>query len=788
MGEIRSITLIVLLLTSLFKVGAAGTRGELWSNDTDEEDVKVKELKELIVKPKHQKYSKKNNPAVDLMRRVRNDRSKTIPENMPYYSFNKYDKIVLGINNFDVEFNDTTGLGKKLKFLSHYVDTAAWTGSRILNLSLKEKFSKILSGNNVVPKIEIVEGLKSSGIDESFNQENIRKVIEDVVREIDLYSNDIILLQNRFVSPLSIISANYYKYEITDTVDINGSECVELSFVPHNPESMGFNGKLYIGEKDSVKYIRRAIMRLPKAANVNYIENLYISQNQELDSLGKSHKTLDDVCIEFTILPGAPKFYSNRCTTYSDFDYNRNDQFEVYSSYKGKGTEFIEEAARKRSKNFWKKVRKIPLTEAQAAMGSMMGKVRSVPLLYWAEKFLVVFVNGYVGTWRPSKFDIGPLNTTISYNTVEGVRLRAGGMTTCALSPRWFGRGYVAYGMRDHRWKYSGELEYSFIDKKYTSREFPINSIRASYSYDTDLLGQHYLFTNPDNMFLSLKRKESNLVTYRRLGKIEYNVELLNNLSFGIELRNEVQESTRWVPFRKNNGSYDRNFVQTGLKLSIRYAPGEKYVQAATVRIPVNWDAPIFLLTHEFGPKGFLGADFTLNKTELSIQKRFWFSAFGYADIMLKGGVIWSKVQFPALLWQNSNLSYTIQPESYSLLNPMEFAMDKFASLDLSYFMNGLIFNRIPLVKKLKLREVFTFKGFYGKLSKKNNPEYNYDLYRFPVNANTTPMGNRPYMEIGAGLDNIFTILRLDYVWRLTYKDRPGIDKSGFRLSLHFSF
>lgn len=755
--------------------------------EVNEENAKVRELQELVVKRKRQKYSKKNNPAVDLMRKVRDCRKIIIPDKQPWYSYDKYDKIIIGINDFDVDLDKSDGvIGKKLRFFSQYVDTAAWTGKRILNISIKEKSSKVLTGEKRGGRLEIVDGLRSYGLDEAYNQDNIRKVIEDVVREVDIYSNDITLLQNRFVSPLSAIAADFYKFEITDTVNMNGEKCVELSFYPHNPESMSFNGKLYIGEKDSLKYVKRATMRLPKASNVNYIENLFISQNYDMDSNGKSHKTLDDVCIEFTVLPGTPKIYGNRLTVYSGFSGNKTPLHDLYESYKG--SEVIAEGADSRNEEYWSDRRPYPLSRAQNAMGGMMKRFREEPLFYWTEKVLDVFVNGYIKTGNPSKFDIGPVNTIISYNKAEGVRLRIGGLTTCSLSSRLFGRGYVAYGTHDHKWKYSGEFEYSFIDKKYTSREFPVNSIRATYTYDTDQLGQHYLFTNPDNMFLSFKRKESDLITYRRLGKLEYNLELLNNLSFGVELRNEIQEATGWVPFKRGNGVEDRKFTQSVMKLMIRYAPGEKFVQGITSRLPINMDAPVFLLTHEFGSKGFLGADFTLNKTELSIQKRFWFSAFGYTDIILKGGILWSKVPFPVLLWQNANLSYTIQPESYSLMNPMEFAMDKFVSLDFSYNMNGLIFNHIPLVKKLKLREVFTFKGFYGSLSRKNNPEFNEDLYRFPLEAATMPMGKKPYMEIGAGLDNILTILRVDYVWRLTYRDRPGIDRHGLRVSLHFSF
>ncbi|MDE6338641.1 MAG: carboxypeptidase-like regulatory domain-containing protein, partial [Muribaculaceae bacterium] len=498
------------------------------------------------------------------------------------------------------------------------------------------------------------------------------------------------------------------------------------------------------------------------------------------------HKTLDDLCLEMQFVPGTPKLYGSRKSVYDKFSYAEPDLENINRSH-GE-SEVVNDEAEKRNKEYWNERRKLPLSNAESRMGDMMPTLRKKPLLYWTEKILKPFINGYITTGNPSMFNIGPVNTTVSYNTAEGVRFRLGGMTTTALSPHLFAKGYVAYGLKDEKFKYMGELEYSFYQKKYTAREFPVNSIRARYQYDIDQIGQHYVFTNADNVFLSLKRKKSDLITYRRLAQIEYNLELRNNLSFGLELRHETQEATHWVPFVNGVGEISGRFRQSVLKMSVRYAPGEKFVATNSSRLLVNKDAPIFILTHEYGPKGFLGADFTLNKTEISAQKRFWFSSFGYTDVILKGGILWSQVLFPALLWQNANISYTIQPESYTLLNPMEFAMDKYASLDLTYFMNGLIFNRLPLIKKLKLREVFTFKGFMGNLSRKNNPEYNSNLYRFPENANVRPMGKTPYMEIGVGLDNILTILRVDYVWRLTYKDLPGVDTRGVRISLHFSF
>ena len=192
-------------------------------------------------------------------------------------------------------------------------------------------------------------------------------------------------------------------------------------------------------------------------------------------------------------------------------------------------------------------------------------------------------------------------------------------------------------------------------------------------------------------------------------------------------------------------------------------------------------------MNHITARKGVLGADYTYNRTDLGIQKRFWFSAFGYLDIIGKAGKVWDKVPYPLLILPNANLSYTIQPESYTNMNAMEFISDEYASWDVTYFMNGLLLNRLPLIKKLKWREVLSFRGMYGHLTDKNNPYYGgKDLYLFPEGAYT--LGNTPYMEAGVGIENIFKFLRLDYVWRLTYRDNPGIQTKGVRFSMKLSF
>lgn len=760
-----------------FKIGEGDTLVTVLMSPT------TYDLEEVYVKPTKEKYSKKNNPAVDFVTKLRKGASEYNPAKEPFYSFDKYEKTLIAINNFNGNFDK--GFSKRTKFLENYIDTSSYTGARLLDLIIKEKLATEIFSKDPKAHKEIVEAYKSEGIDEAFGQENIKILLEDVIREVDVYQPNINILQNRFVSPLSPVGPDFYKYYLTDTVYIGNEKCVELSFVPRNAQTFGFNGKLYVPVEDSTMFVKKLTMRTPHDINLNFLRNLYINQSFEKDTLGNRHKTYDDVCVEMQVISGTPEFYARKTTVYDNFSYEPRTDLAEY--YRKMGDDFILQDSIGNTAQFWDLKRMVPLTPAESRLGQIAKEMRKVPIIYWAEKVVKLMESGYFTTGKPSKVDIGPLNTFLSYNSVEGLRIRAGGMTMAALNPHLFLRAYGAYGFKDHRWKYGATIEYSFHKKKKHGYEWPRHGFYGSYSYDLDLIGQHYLFTNQDNVFLSLKRKSSDLVTYRKLAEAGYVLELPNNFSVEVGGKFSVQEATRWVPFIFPDGKVLDTYRQSSFNVSLRWAKGEKFVQGRSTRLWVNMDPWIIQLTHQYGPKGLFGAAYTTNQTELSVQKRFWFSAFGYIDIIAKAGKIWNATYFPGLMWPNANLSYTIQPESYSLLDAMEFANDAYASIDFTYFGNGVMFNYIPGIKKLKLREAITFKGLMGTLSDRNNPALNGDILAFPSYAHAMKMKKTPYMEIGAGIDNIFSVLRVDYVWRLTYRDTPGVDHSGIRVSLHFT-
>lgn len=746
------------------------------------------QLDEVVFKQKKRKYSKKNNPAVQFVEKIREGASKIDPRNCHQnYSYDRFERISLGLNNFKIQEDTTKKVKKESKFafLKDHIDTCEITNQPVLIVSVKEKASNVLYRHEPESEKTIVTGIKRQGLDDMFDQESIQTFLEDVMREIDLYQNDIIILQNRFVSPLSRIAPDFYKFFLTDTVMVDNEKCVVLSFTPHNTATFGFTGHVYVPMNDTTIFIKRVEMKLPPKINLNFIKSLYLRQDYVKATDGSRLKVFDDMVIELSILPGAQGLYARRNTTYSNHSFVPYHNQAVFNEL---GKEIVLSDAYDKDEQFWTNVTITPQTNGENKINELIKQLRSVPIYYWTEKAIKLMFSGYVQTSKKSKFDIGPLNTFISYNDIEGYRFRLGGMTTANLSNRLFARGYAAYGTRDRKMKYSGELEYSFNEKKYHSREFPIHSIKLSHLYDIERIGQDYMFTNADNFVLSFKRQKDLLIAYKRLSNLEYTLELKNNFSVKATLSNERLEATENVPFITSSGIASSHYNETTLSLQLRYAPGEKFYQTKSYRIPINLDAPAIVLSHTFGPQKFLGNTFTINKTELSFQKRFWFSAFGYTDVILKGGHIWSQTPYPALLIPNANLTYTIQPESFAMMNAMEFVNDSYISWDLTYWANGAIFNYIPLVKKLKLREVFCFRGVSGTLSSKNNPLNNNNLYLFPALQEPEEMNWKPYMEASVGIENIFKCLRLDYVWRLSYRNKQNIDKSGLRVAVHLTF
>lgn len=743
-------------------------------------------LQEVVVKPHRERYSKKNNPAVEFVKRMIEHRDDHSPSECDFWQRDRYEKMTFSINDFD-SLKQQKWLYRKFDFLSEYVDTSAVTGKPVLAVSNRELLATDYYRKSPHSEKQVVKARRQAGVDEMLSQQGMEQAISVTMTDVDIYQNNITLFTNKFVSPLSRIGPSFYKYYLMDTLVVAGKPCVDLTFVPFNSESFGFTGHLYVS-LDSTYFVHRVQMNFPQKINLNFVDNMTLEQFFEQASDGTRQMTHETIVTEFKLTEGSDGIYAKRDVYYSNYRYEPTDETMAVFDKPEKVIEPRNSTAY--TDQYWQQNRPVLVSGKETSVDKMMARLRTYPAYYWTEKILKILFTGYVPIPRDKSplFYYGPVNTSINGNALEGVRIRTGGMTTAWLNPHLFGRGYVAYGFDDHRVKGLAELEYSFNEKKEYANEFPIHSLKLSYYSDVNQYGQNYLYTSKDNVFLALKRKKDDRIGYQKKAELTYKQEFHSGFSYELTARLREDESSYLIPFvrQDKNQTYVKSISNSELSLKLRYAPGEKFFQTQWNRYPVSLDAPIFTLTHTMSGKGVLGSDYTYHYTEAGFQKRFWFSAFGYTDVILKAGKVWNKVPFPLLIIPNANLSYTIQPESYSLMNAMEFLNDEYASWDVTYYLNGFVFNRVPLLKKLKWREVLSCRGLFGNLNDRNNPALSDGLFQFP--AGSTVMGSKPYVEVGVGIENILKVLRVDYVWRLTYRDLPNIDKSGLRISLHMTF
>lgn len=748
-------------------------------------------LNEVVVKPKKEKYSKKENPAVKFVKQVIASRESNDPRNHDYFQYDQYEKMVFAMNDYHPK-PKKNGKPGKFDFLIDFVDTLD-VGTTILPVSEKEKVESVYYRKEPKSEKRIVKGNKSSGVDEIFSRDGIQQFLNEVFREVDIFKNDIPLFLQRFVSPLSTIGPNYYKYYLLDTLNVNGQKCVDLGFVPFNSGTFGFTGHLFV-TLDSTFFVQKAILNVPKDINLNFVSGMTIEQTFERTPDSTRIITKDDINVNFKLSEKSKGMYARRLNIYSNHSFDEPDA-ERALVFKESAPVITLKDAYQQSEDFWTSNRpEEAIKKNPNSVEKLMAKFRSVPIFYITEKVVSVLVSGYIPTNKDplkSKFEFGPMNTAISGNAIEGARFRVGGTTTTAFSRNLFFDGYMAYGTKDEKLKYDALVEYSFNDRKEYRKEFPLNSIRLEYMYDINQLGQQYMYASKDNMFLAWKRQKDTRATYLRQAELTYYHEHYNGLAYGAVIRNRREYATEYAVFDRigPDGAISpvKSYDMTELELKFRYAKDEKFYQTRNLRYPITFDALIFNFSHVMAKKDLLGSSYDYHRTDIGIQKRFWFSAFGYVDLITKAGKVWNKVPYPLLILPNANLSYTIQPESYTNMNAMEFISDEYASWDLTYYMNGNLLNRLPLVKKLKWREVFCFRGLWGHLTDKNNPMNGGEgLYLFPNGSYT--LGKAPYMEASIGIENIFKFLRLDYVWRLNYRDHPGIQTKGVRFMMRMSF
>ena len=752
------------------------------------------EISEVVVKPKREKYTRKDNPAVELIKKVIAHKNDNRIEAKPEYQTEVYEKLSLSLDNFNPNLDKNKFL-KKFKFIKNYLDTSEFNGKPILTVSVRENLSDFYYRKSPKAEKTIVRAKRMQGIDKTLDDGGgITSNLEEIFKSINIFDNNIPILLNRFVSPLSsTLATTYYHYYIMDTLDVGGDKCVDLAFVPANSESYGFTGRLYI-TLDGNYAVKKVLLNTPANINLNWVDKLRIEQ--EFKQMPDSTWVLDqeNTFVNFYVVKGTQQLYAHQLRNYDNYNFNVQNADSVFGLL---GALHVLPEATAQPDTFWTHNRPIPLKEKEDALKDLLGQLRKVPAFNAIIKTAEILITGYIPTAndkKVTKFDFGPMNTTFSANHLEGFRMRVGGMTTANLNPYWFASGYLAYGTNDRKIKYNLKLTHSFTKKEYHEGENPVNNLSFIQEYDVYTPGQDFLFTSKDNIFVAWKVGEPvTKMQYIRKSVLQYEKEWLNGLTWKSWIMNQNNEAAGTLQYIKRDESgnlyHIKDFTTSEIGTQLRFAPGERAYNGRSGKESVfnlSKDAPVFKLSHQLGIKGVLGGDYNYNHTEISAEKRIWLSSFGHIDAQVKAGKVWDKVPFPLLILPNTNQSITIQPEAFHMMNALEFVTDQYVSFNATYYLKGWILNRIPGIKWLRLREVLSFNMIYGGLTDKNNPTLTPGLFLLP--DGTQPLGSTPYMECSVGLENIFKILRIDYYRRLTYLDHPDIKKGGVRIALRFTF
>lgn len=750
------------------------------------------DMEEVVIKPTRERYQKKGNPAVELITEIINRRNEDNPFNNEYVSRDRYETFLIALDNFTEEKQQQATF-RKFPFLQEYVDTSQVSGKPVLKVSSRELAATDYFQRRPSRQKQKVHGREWIGIEDFLPDEEVRASLEATLKDVDLFNDKVMIMRNEFVSPFSDIATTYYKFYLQDTLMVEGEKCVDLAFVPRNLQSFGFTGHLYI-TVDSTHFVKWVQMNVPYDINLNFVEYMNVEQKFDRDSEHPRLLTYECITAELKLYDFIDGIYGRREVFYSGYKFNDDVDTEPFTHQEP----IIETAeALDKDSEFWAQYRNMDDSGDGGKtqdVEEMITRLREVPVYYWTEQLINLIFSGFVPVREENNpFYIGPINTILSYNGMEKLRIKLGGMTTAYLNPHLFGTGYLIYGLDDNRFKYYGRLEYSFLPKKEQWNEFPVHSIRLQYEDDIYQYGQQYLYTNKDNALLSIKRLPDNMIGYVRNTELTYTMERHSGFTFTGVLRNRVNEATRFIPMERSDGSGPVNeIMQTELEIGLRYAPHEKYVQHKWNRKSKTPEHPVFTLNHTFSKAGLLGSDYSIQHTELSYRQRIMAAPIGYFDVMLRAGKIWGQAPYPLLIIPNANLSYTYRKETFETMTPMEFVMDQHLTWDVVYYMNGLIFNRTPLLKKLKLREVLYCRGTWGSLSDKNNPaiDKSGNIFYYPTDRSkaTGTVMNEPFVEIGAGVENIFKLMSINWFKRMTYKNSPDVDQWGLRIAVHLQY
>jgi hypothetical protein len=738
------------------------------------------QLGEVVIRgSKPPRYKNKDNPAVALIRQVIANKPQNRPESYDYVEYEKYEKMTFSFSNLSEKFKNRK-VFKNYQFLFRKQDSTAAGGVNILPIYIEEKLAKEYYRKNPETRRAVELGNKQVEFDKHFiDNEGLSAYFNRMYQDIDIYANNVSLLGNQLLSPIADNAPTFYQFYISDTLRQHVPQLIELSFFPRNKGDMLFAGKLYV-TLDGHYAVQQAHLSVDKRINLNFVKSLDANLEFAENPDRRYHLSKSFLGIDFGVTDKGSGFYGERTVSFRDYQVNQPAPASVYQ---GPARVLLADSTTKQAAVFLEQNRPDSLSQVEQSIYKNVDTLQTIKSFQRTLKIISFVLSGYTPL---GPFDIGPANTFYSFNPVEGFRLRVGGRSTPELSKRVYVETYTAYGFKDERWKYFLSGTYSLNGQ--SIYKFPQHLLRASFQRDTRIPGQELEFVQEDNFLLSFKRGVNNKYLYNDVYRLDYVHEFNNHFSYSLGFRKLQQSPAGGLYFRDSSADTPDLIGQlttSEVSLGLRWAPREAFYQGKTYRSPIINKYPIFTARAARGFRGLLDGEYSYTNLLLNGTKRFYLSQLGHADVAVEGGYVVGQVPFPLLDIHRANQTYSYQLYSYNLMNFLEFASDHYASLFIDQNFNGFFFNKLPVIKHLKLRETASLKLLYGGIREENNPYTHPQLYQFLQDGAGRPvsfaLGSTPYVEGSVGIANIFKLFRIDVVKRFTYLHNPNVAEWGLR-------
>ncbi len=740
------------------------------------------QLSEITVRPI--KYQRKN-PAVDLINEVFAHKEQNRKEGLNYYQYDDYEKMRFEINGVSEKFRKKWYF-KRFQYAFKFCDTNKINQKITLPFYFRERLQTSYFRKNPYSIKDKLWAEKQSAFEDDYDvdQDGISTYINQMYSEIDIYEPTIKLLDKQFVGPLSSVATTFYRFYITDTVSLDSQRFAAVYFAPFNKNDLAFIGTMLVA-LDGSYAVKSVDMGIPKDINLNWVSEIKVKQNFKFQGDSSNHRLLldnDELTFDFKVWKkeDGRSLLATRRNYYQHYLLN---PVLSDSLFKGPKRLIKDTGNLQRNNPYWVTHRLDSLTDKEKGITTMLDSIKNMRLVKNLNTFGRIMGTGYVNI---GKLQLGDITSLYRYNNVEGNRFQLTLRTRNKYFKKYRLRAYAAYGMKDKAWKYGGSGTFSFNGAQ--PGRFPVNQLKISYENDLFLPGLST--SSGENLVGSLQSNPTSRLLRNQNYRLDYSREYEQGFSYQINAaRKAVNQVTNVINDTQNPNNQS---ITTEIGFWIRYAPNEKFYQGPTERYRIPSKAPVFMLGYRSGLKGVLGGQYSYQKTYLRMVKRMYLAPFGRGNFTAETGAILGQVSYPFLEIHRANRSYFLDDAGFNLMNYLEFVSDKYAQLHYNHDFGGIILNRIPLIKKLKWREAMSFNMLYGSLSDKNIPNASNGLQAFPKNAAgntvTQGLGKTPYMEISAGLGNIFNFLRVDYVWRLTYLDLPNVQKNGIKLSFSTEF